>query len=95
MKTFLDMALYVDEQNNFSCEWHQKTMEKVTILDVPSCAPLQHKNFCWNYFPEVFSNLKQLSRPSRSPKNQKTCGEKINIKKNGCWALQIIKLEKG
>ena len=43
--TFLDMAVFVDEQK-FICKWYQKPTDPGTILNFHSCAPLQfNRNF--------------------------------------------------
>ena len=41
---FLDMSINVQQEGKFFCTWYQKPSDTGTILNYPSCAPIQHKN---------------------------------------------------
>ena len=40
---FLDISINVQKEGNIFCTWYQKPSDSGTILNYPSCAPLQHK----------------------------------------------------
>ena len=40
---FLDLNINVNEDRKISCRWYQKSLDTGIILNLRSCAPLQHK----------------------------------------------------